>query len=490
MINIGKKRECFFDDYLIDTARTTAEARVHQPVLREKTFSFDKPWEGDGCDFHNFFWDEEYGKYRMYYLGWGSGQLMDPDSPSTIRVCYAESTDGIHWERPNLGIYSYGKSTDNNVLFDKLQYPRLDNFMVFKDENPACPPDEKYKGILRRVVDGEDWKKVHCDFVLLCMVSADGIHFRDGWPVHLHGAYDSLNVAFWDKEAEMYRCYFRWNHVPGDPSTNEKMGLGIRDIRYIESKDFKNWSEDKVLDFGDAEDIPLYTNVVQPYYRAPHIQVGFPTRYIERKEWTKCYDALCGKEKRQERMKQEARFGLAITDCVFMTSRGGEKFKKYDEAFMRPDAECPYNWVYGDCYPFWGMVETPGVLPGAEPEISMFFCMNHWMGMPGADVYRATIRRDGFVSRHADFNERMLVTKPFVYDGKDMYANISTSARGYMYFTLKSKDGEVIESCEMFGNSSDKKIGFEDGAVEKLCGKEVVLEVRMLDADIYAIRFE
>ena len=83
-----------------------------------------------------------------------------------------------------------------------------------------------------------------------------------------------------------------------------------------------------------------------------------------------------------------------------------------------------------------------------------------------------------------------MVTKPFCYDGKDMFANISTSARGYIFFTLKSADGEVIESCEMFGDSTDKKIGFEDGAVERLSGKEVVLEMRMLDADIYAIRFE
>ena len=84
----------------------------------------------------------------------------------------------------------------------------------------------------------------------------------------------------------------------------------------------------------------------------------------------------------------------------------------------------------------------------------------------------------------------MLVTKPFVYDGSDMFANMSTSARGYIYFTIKSADGETIESCEMFGDSTDKKIGFEDGDIAKLCGKKVVLEMRMLDADIYAIRFQ
>ena len=70
MINIGKQRECFFDNYLIDENKTTAEIRIHRPVRRELVFSNDAEWEGCTSDFHNFFWDEEYGKYRMYNLAW------------------------------------------------------------------------------------------------------------------------------------------------------------------------------------------------------------------------------------------------------------------------------------------------------------------------------------------------------------------------------------------------------------------------------------
>lgn len=487
MITLGNRRECFFDTFLLDEEKTTAQYLLHRPVLREKCFSFDAEWEGCGCNFFNFFYDDEIGKYRLYYLAWRTNEKGAMQNG--LRACYTESDDGIHWVRPSLGIMEYNGSKDNNILLDKEHHPRLDNFFVFRDDNPACPPEERYKAILRKVNRG-DPKEVHCDFALQCLVSPDGIHFQDGWPIHLHGAYDSLNVAFWDKEAQLYRCYFRWNHVPGDKTKNEKMGLGIRDIRYMESKNFKTWTEPKLLDFSDGEDIPLYTNVVQPYYRAPHIQVGFPTRYIERKEWSKCYDVLCGKEKRIVRMETEDRFGLAVTDCVFMTARGTEVFTKYDEAFIRPDAECPENWVYGDCYPFYGMIETPSVLKGADPEISLFLNMNHWMGLEyPTDVYRYTIRCDGFVSRHAGAEEKVLITKPFTYDGTEMYANLETSARGYMYFTLTSSDGEKIESCEMFGNSIDKKIGFPDGEIARFRGKEVTLQVRMLDADIYAIRF-
>ena len=485
MINIGKNRECFFDDYLTDTMRTTAESVVHNPIRREKVLVHDEPWEGNGCDYHNFFYDKEYGKYRMYYLGWKTndvGQIV-----GKIYPCYAESTDGIHWEKPSLGLVEFEGSKDNNILKDYS----VDNFMVFRDENPECRKGEEYKCVLQatKSVDGAN------KHYLKCMFSSDGINFTDGYEITDCGAFDSLNVAFWDKEAQIYRCYFRGFHPMG--SKNPEMSApydwktDVRDIRYSESKDFKEWSKPRILDFGSSEEIPLYTNVCQNYYRAPQIVIGMPTRYIERRAWSKSFDELCGKEKRLSRMKAEPRFGIVTTDCVFMVSRDGYSFKKYDEAFIRPGAEFPENWVYGSCYPARGIIETPSDIPGADPEMSIFCFDNHWMGDGYAtDIYRYTLRLDGFVSRHAGATEKMLVTKPFVYDGKDMYANISTSARGYIYFTIKSTDGEVIESCEMFGDSADKKIGFDDGAVAKLSGKEVVLEMRMLDADIYSFRFE
>lgn len=487
MINLGNRRECFYDSFLLNKEKTTASALLHRPVLREKSFSFDKEWEGCSCSYFNFFYDDSIGKYRLYYLARGTSEYGK--LTNGIRVCYAESDDGIHWERPSLGIYEYNGSFHNNILLEGIDHPRLDNFFVFYDNNPDCPSDERYKAILRKVNSG-DPSEILCDFALQCFISADGIHFQEGWPIHLHGAYDSLNVAYWDTEAGIYRCYFRWNHEPGNRAVNMKMGTGIRDVRYMTSKDFRTWTEPRILEFDDGEDTPLYTNNIQPYYRAPQIHIGFPTRYIERKEWNRSFDVLCGRGKRLKRMETEQRQGLAITDCLFMAGRGSEAFTKYDEAFMRPDAECPENWVYGGCYPFYGLLETPSVLPGADPEISLFARMNHMMGADyPSDIYRYTIRCDGFVSMHAGSEEKTVVTRPFTYCGHDLYVNMETSARGYMYFSLISSNGERTDSCEMFGNSIDKKIGFDERSVEHLSGQEVVLEVRLQDADLYSIRF-
>ena len=86
--------------------------------------------------------------------------------------------------------------------------------------------------------------------------------------------------------------------------------------------------------------------------------------------------------------------------------------------------------------------------------------------------------------------EELVVTKPFVYGGSKLYANIESSAWGYLYFTLILPDGKRVESTEIFGNSIDKRIHFPEQDLAQWSGHEVTMEVRMRDADLYAIRFE
>ena len=77
----------------------------------------------------------------------------------------------------------------------------------------------------------------------------------------------------------------------------------------------------------------------------------------------------------------------------------------------------------------------------------------------------------------------------FIYEGESLYANISTSAFGHLYFTLTC-EGESVTSPEIFGDSIDKKIYFPDDAVKRFSGKEVVLQIKLYDADLYSIRFQ
>ena len=471
IINIQNRREFFWDETMIDVSKTTAKPKIHELVRRESVLTHDEPWEGDCCDFHNFFYDN--GLYRMYYLGWDSG------NPDAINVCYAESKDGIHWVKPQLGLRDFNGSKKNNIILDQTDsHVFLESFFVFKDENPACPPEEKYKGIA--------CDKIGNNRILYCFVSPDGINFKKGWLLTDKGEFDSLDVIFWDTISKKYMGYIRDFHNPvvaNQPST------GIRDIRYMESEDFRNWSDPKILDFGDADDYQLYTNCVSQYYRGEHVFVGFPSRYVERKEWTDTFDKLTGKEKRLARYQDKRRYGLALTDCVFMTSRDGYTWKRYDEAILRPGPEEPNNWVYGNRFPAVGMIEMTGNFPGTDNEISMFVPLNHWTGIP-VELYRYTIRTDGFVSYNATYKPQILTTKPFIFEGDDLLINFSTSAIGYMYIKIKDEDGSEINSYELFGDKIDRQVGFKDGAPSQFKGKPVVMEIKMSDADIYSFMFK
>ena len=59
-------------------------------------------------------------------------------------TCYAESRDGIHWTKPELGLFEFNGSKQNNIVWDG---PGTHNFTPFLDTNPACPPDAKYKAL-------------------------------------------------------------------------------------------------------------------------------------------------------------------------------------------------------------------------------------------------------------------------------------------------------------------------------------------------------
>lgn len=471
-IRIGNRRELFWDDYLINTHETTATLMVHHPVAKEAVMVHGEAWEGDGCDYHCIVKDE--GFYRMYYLGW---QMMNEDAtkfiPSSIVVCYAESKDGLEWVKPDLGICEYRGSKENNIILDENTM-KFDNFFVFKDDNPDCRAGEKYKGIGSDSRDGYLW----------CFTSADGIHFERSRPMTNQGKFDTLNVALWDQKTCQYMCFIRdFHNVP-----NGNLNAGVRDIRRIKSKDFVRWTDPEMICFGDQDDIPLYTNAVQKYYRADHMLIGFPSRYIEKKEWTPNFDQLAGADRRKKRMKLHPRYGLTITDCVFMSSRDGINWNRFDEAFITPGLESELNWVYGDCYPAVGLIETKSDIPNAPNDLSMYCFENHWSGIP-TNLRRYTIRTDGFASYHSGYKQSKIVTKPFLYTGNSLSVNFATSAIGYIIVKLIC-EGQTMESIEHFGNTYDRNVIFGKGNIGSFSGKPVIMEILMMDADIYSFQFD
>jgi hypothetical protein len=313
--------------------------------------------------------------------------------------------------------------------------------------------------------------------------SADGIHWRliDDEPVITKGAFDSQNLAFWDALRGEYRCYLR----------DFRNG---RDIRTCTSKDFVNWSEPQFLEYSPGRISQLYTNGVIPYYRAPHIFVGFPTRYVDY-GWAESTKQLPQREYRELVASSSRRSGTAFTDGMFMSSRDGSKFNIWPESFIRPGIQRPGSWFYGDNYQNWGIVETRSHLQGAPNELS-FYVSEAGRQENGNRLRRYTLRIDGFVSVNAPLAGGELVTKPLRFEGNQLEINFSTSAAGSVRVEIQDANGDPIpgftlaDCNEQFGDEIDRVVSWKQGTdVSGLSDKTVRLRFEPKDADLYSFQF-
>ena len=447
------------NDSIVNRSKTNAYLSVGQFIEGEAILTFDKPWEGDHCVYLNFFKDGDI--YRMYYLAHSVKKPLDE-----LKVCYAESKDGFHWEKPELGLRYYNKSKANNIILDKTDKPEegdfFDNFFVFKDTNPHCKKNQLYKALAYKN-----------PYKLECYFSNDGIHFTKGYPIDVEGYFDTLNTCFYDNNLKRYVAYIRGLHNIVDKNDLNK---ATRDIRRIESKDFKNWKESGQLDFGNSDDIPLYTNNVMKLYESTYI--GLPTRYIERPKWNDSFEKLTGRDARLERMKVHPRYGLAITDCLFMLSSDSKKWQRFDEAILTPGLENESNWVYGDCYPAYGYIEKDGYY-------HFFLRRNQWSDNPTV-IYDYKIRKDGFAYYFAKYKEKVISLKRLKLKNNKIFMNFSTSAAGYIRFEI-SCDNICLKSEEMFGDSLNREISIDEFQLGQLIDKEVEIKIYLKDAKIYSI---
>ena len=460
-IEIGSRLELFVDGYLIAELRGGATLELHRPTEREVAIVHDQPWEGNACLYHTVFEDGDL--YRMYYRGWHFVIGETTLSASHEVVCYAESKDGIHWTKPELGLVEFNGSKANNIIWDGIGSLA---FSPFKDANPNCPPEAKYKAL--GLGGGKHG--------LYAFRSADGIHWSlmSQEPVITEGAFDSQNLAFWDSVRGQYREYHR-------------AFRDGRDIMTGTSDDFLHWTDPVWLEYDPGRLTQLYTNQITPYPRAPHIFLGFPARYIAGR-------ALLGPlNERIARLSK--RYGTDYTDTGLITSRDGDHFHVWPEAFIRPGVQTGNRWVYGSKYTAWGIVETGSHLSGAPGELS-FYTSDEGYWQDHVVMRRYTLRLDGFVSVGAPLSGGELVTKPITFDGKKLVINSSTSAAGSLQVEIQDVEGKSIEgftlddSDVIFGDHLERVVAWKGGSdVSKLASRAVRLRFVLEDADLYSIRF-
>ncbi|MCY3775780.1 MAG: hypothetical protein OXH11_07330 [Candidatus Aminicenantes bacterium] len=476
-VEIGSRLELFVDYYLIDRLEG-ARLTLGHPRPAGTVLTADRPWEGS----FNFGYEviRDGGVHRLFYRGWSEG--------GPVGVCYAESRDGVRWEKPNLGLVEVGGTRENNVvaLVDESGLSPIQNLYPFIDSRPGVPASERVKGI-RAILQSKEPFLMH----VYLYGSEDWFRWRRlrEEPIIATGirnAFDSSNYVFWSPTERLYVCYFRYmvERPTGSPSA------GLRSIQRAISRDLIHWSEPQGMTYSDTGTaIPsdhLYTNNTEPYFRAPHLYVGLAARFIKGRRVVT--DAQLA------RMQVASQGGHAYyedcSDGVLLTTRPGTtRFDRtFLEALVRPGQE-PENWVSRTNYPLRGVVQT-------GPAEMSFFVTRHY-AQPSWHIERLTLRLDGFSSVRASYQGGEMLTRPLVFSGDRLVLNYATSAAGSLRVEVQDIEGRPVpgfslsECREIIGDEIERPVTWEGHPdLGQLSGKTVRLRFVMKDADLYSMRFQ
>ena len=451
----GTQRELFIDGHMIEKMTGDVRQLLQQPEPKEVVLTTDALWEGNTCAYYTIFRDGDL--FRMYYRGshWDTSTKKATHREVT---CYAESRDGVNWVKPNLGLFEFNGSKDNNIVLDGLG---THCFVAFKDENPNARPEARYRGVSRGWPLGKTGLYIY--------ESPDGIRWKmtQSKPVITQGEFDSQNLAFWDARIGKYREYHRI------------FVNGIRAIMTATSDDFVQWSKPELLRYQKG--IPnqhLYTNAIQPYARAPHLYLGFPTRYLPND-------------------------GQRV-EPTLMVSRDGLNFHRWLEPIV-PESAPKDRGGNRSNYLAWGLVE----LPGRANHLSVYATEAYYAG-PDSRLRRFEYRKDGFVSVNGGKRGGVLITKSIQLGrlADRLTLNYRTAEGGLVRVGLYRPDGNAIpgfslaecralagdqiSEAVMWKSVQGNVVGKTNADISQLRKSHPVLQLRieLKNADLFSIQFQ
>jgi hypothetical protein len=446
------------------------ESRLGTPQRAGTALKLDQPWEGRWGAYVSVISDGR--KFQMYYRG-GFGAKENKDL-----TCYAESVDGITWERPALNLFDVNGSKVNNVVLGPGEPTwATHNFSVFYDAIAGVPADERYKAVGGGAGNNPVLKFSGLARGLYRFASADGINWRrlPGKPLFTDYALDSQNILTWLPGEQCFAIYLRtW--------TGDKKGVkfaynSVRTIARSVSKDFVTWSEPERMTFDQGGIEDLYTNTTQPYFRAPHILISMPFRFVR--------DRRVLDDETLMKYDIEKSMWKGVSDAIFMSSRGGTRFqRKFLESFVRPGMD-PSSWAARSNMPAYGVIQT------GPAEMSFFIVRGYSSNQPRID--RMALRLDGFASLHAGYRQGHATTKPVRIAGRRLSLNLSTSASGYAKVVLLDESGNELpgfgeaEAKELVGDAIDITAAWKTAArLETLRDRTVRIKFLLRDADLYS----
>ncbi len=438
-ITIGRNRQLFVDDYLI-ASKSNVTLTLHQPEKRAAgpVIRSDKPWEAGITLYGSVIYDEQAKIYKTWYRA----------QSDTTYICYATSTDGISWSKPELNVKPFGGSTANNIVVGGSGY-YIDGFSVIKDANDP-DPNRRYKMLTYGQITGHGSGAA-------AMVSPDGINWSNPINSPLTPTGDVISM-YYDTGLKKYVGLLK-QYIGGKRS---------RTISY--SDDFVNWSAPIPLLVPDALDSPTTHFYSQVGYMYQGMRIGYVSILDTANEKINGQLVTSRDGLTWDRYRERIPFmdnGPAGTFDSGMLIPGGS-------GLIERDGEI---WIY-----YGGFnVDHNGVPIGNEGDV------------PAAHIGVATLRQDGFVSVDADANGGTLLTQPLVLSGHRLLINANANG-GRILAELLDANGAVIpgygiDSAIAFsGDSLNASLGWGVAIDEALIGQTVQIRFYLEDASLYSFQ--
>ena len=297
-------------------------------------------------------------------------------------------------------------------------------------------------------------------------------------------------MFFWD---DTFQCYVGYTRVRETQSSEEAALAGkvaYRSIGRITSPDFRTWSSTQIVLEADEADLNIsvpskfddqrrpsidyYTSCAMKYESAQDVYLMFPSVYYH---W--------------------GENGFPATmDTQLLTSRDGINWQRQGNrrSFLRHGMDTDIHS---------GMIfANPWLVPVAD-ELWLYYAgMAHNHAAAPDDVgrssslFRAHIRRDGFVSADAGFSGGQFITPVLQFGGNRLELNLDGSAGGWLQVEIQDTAGQPLSGFRLtdtdpvVGNAINKTVTWQDKSdLSKLIGKPVRLRFVLRAMKLYAFQF-
>jgi hypothetical protein len=476
--DLSPGKHLLFDNTSIaDTYRLAR--KIHQPrrdpepVLRPET-----AWDGQTVTPLHVIYDDARGRWRMWYQAHdmnveeerkalGKSQYGNVGEPQPIYMCYAESGDGVKWERPKLDVFKHKDGSATNIVFKGYSYAGGNTIL----HQPEAASAQRY------LLVNCDWQTQEVGGIHFAH-SPDGIHWTyvPGKPV-IHGESDTWNSLAWNAQRGVYMLYMRAWHsaawgwteqsVAGRHNTGPWKDNPRRRVAYSESRDLKTWSEPQIILTPDELD----TNDFYGFQVFPYADYYLAFLWI--------YDGD----------DQET------IDVELVWSRDGFHWDRHPER--------PRFLPRGRAGDKDGFMVIPAQAPTLAGDEMFLYYAGHSNPHDAGEGhtgygFRTRLRLDGFVSLEAGQHPGTLITRPFTVQSDAIAINAATYTgeiiaelvEPWWYDpTGKAIEGFSAKDFDVFkGDSVSHKLTWRGRSdLSGLRGKRVMLRMAMYHAGIYSV---